>query len=71
MALETLLIAAAEKKIDTCAIGGFIPEKYNEILQLTDKGLNACIVAAVGYRSPEDVNQFLPKVRIPEKDLFF
>jgi len=28
-------------------------------------------VAAVGYRSPEDRNQFLPKVRIPMDELFF
>ncbi len=71
MALETLLIAAPEKQIDTCAIGGFMPDKYNEILGYPQKNLNACVVAAVGYRSPEDQNQYLPKFRIPEEDLFF
>jgi len=71
MALENLLVAAAEKKIDSCPIGGFIPEKYNEILEYKDKNLNTCVIAAVGYRSEKDQNQYLPKFRIPEKDLFF
>ncbi len=71
MALETLLMAAPERKIDTCAIGGFVPSKYNEILELESQKLNACVVAAVGYRSAEDRNQFLPKVRIPMDELFF
>jgi len=71
MALESFLIAAAEKKIDTCPIGGFIPEKYNEILGYKDKGLNACVIAAVGYRSEDDLNPELPKFRVPKKDLFF
>ncbi len=71
MALETLLIAAAERKIDTCAIGGFEPEKYNEILGYENMNLNACVVVAVGYRSGEDLNQYLPKFRLPEDELFF
>ncbi len=71
MALETLLLAAAELKIDTCAIGGFMPEKYNEILDLDKQNLNATVIAAVGYRSAKDKNQFLTKFRLPEEELFF
>jgi len=70
MALETLLLAAAEEKIDTCAIGGFIPEKYNEILNLKKQNLNTAVLCAVGYRSEEDLNQFLPKFRLPMDELF-
>ncbi len=71
MALETLLMAAPERKIDVCPIGGFIAEKYNDILEYDEKALNACVVAAVGYRSPEDSYQFLPKFRMPKEELFF
>ncbi len=70
IALETLLLAAAELRIDTCAIGGFVPDKYNEILGLDKQNLNASVIAAVGYRSNEDKNQFLKKFRLPIDELF-
>ncbi|MDF0708216.1 NAD(P)H-dependent oxidoreductase [Flagellimonas okinawensis] len=70
IAFGNLMQAAAELKIDTCPMEGFEPEKYNEILGLNEKNLNAAVVLAVGYRSEEDATQHLPKVRKSKEELF-
>ena len=70
LALGNLLNAAAELKIDVTPMEGFEPEKYNEILGLTEKGLQATLVCPIGYRSSEDAAQFNPKVRRPMEDIF-
>ncbi len=70
IALANLLVASAELKIDTCPMEGFEPDKYNEILGLKEKGLNASVVVAVGYRSTEDKIQFATKVRKSKETLF-
>ncbi|NJB72227.1 nitroreductase [Saonia flava] len=70
LALGNLLNACAELKIDACPMEGFEAEKYNEILGLTEQGLNAAVIAPVGYRSQEDQTQFRPKVRKPLNELF-
>jgi nitroreductase len=70
LALANLLNAAAELKIDVTPMEGFEPEKYNEILGLNKLGLNASLVATVGYRHEEDATQHYPKVRKPLDELF-
>ena len=70
IALANLLVASAELKIDSCPMEGFESEKYNEILGLADKGLNASVIVAVGYRSAEDKTQFATKVRKVKEVLF-
>jgi nitroreductase len=70
IALTNLINAAAELKIDVTPMEGFDNQKYNEILGLTELNLNACIVAAIGYRSNEDLTQNLKKVRKTTEDLF-
>ncbi len=70
LALGNLLNAAAELKIDVTPMEGFEPEKYNEILGLNALGLNASLVAAVGYRHEEDTTQHYAKVRKPKQELF-
>lgn len=70
IAFGNLMQAAAELKIDTCPMEGFEPEKYNEILGLEEKNLNAAVVLAIGYRSEEDATQHLPKVRKSKEELF-
>ena len=70
IALSNALNACAELKIDSTPIEGFEPEAYNKILGLAEKGLNASVVLAIGYRSEEDVNQFTKKVRKPLDQLF-
>lgn len=70
LALGNLLNAAAELKIDVTPMEGFEPEKYNEILGLNKLGLNASLVATVGYRHEEDATQHYAKVRKPIEELF-
>lgn len=70
LALGNLLNAAADLKIDVTPMEGFEPEKYNEILGLNELGLNASLVAAVGYRHEEDATQHYVKVRKPKQELF-
>ncbi|WP_299840267.1 NAD(P)H-dependent oxidoreductase [uncultured Tenacibaculum sp.] len=70
IALGNLLNACAELKIDSCPMEGFEAEKYNEILNLEEQGLNTSVIAAIGYRSSEDAAQHVKKVRKPIKDLF-
>jgi nitroreductase len=70
LALGNLLNVAAELKIDVTPMEGFVPAQYNEILGLTKLGLNASLVATIGYRSDEDATQHLKKVRKSTEELF-
>lgn len=70
IALGTAMAACAELKIDSTPMEGFEAEVYNEILGLTDKGLKADVVLAVGYRNDEDDTQHHPKVRKSLENLF-
>lgn len=70
LALANLLMACAELKIDACPMEGFEAEKYNEILDLESRGLNAAVIAPIGYRSPEDQTQYRKKVRKSAEALF-
>ncbi|ETN96909.1 NAD(P)H-dependent oxidoreductase [Zhouia amylolytica] len=70
IALGNLLAAAAELKIDSCPMEGFEADKFNEILGLNEKGLNAAVIAPVGYRSEDDNTQEYIKVRKPKTELF-
>ena len=70
LVLANLLSSAAELKIDACPMEGFEPEAYNEILGLSAKGLNATLVATIGYRSSEDQTQHYAKVRQATNELF-
>lgn len=70
LALGNLLAACGDLKIDSCPMEGFDAEQYNEVLGLKEKGLNASVLAAIGYRSAEDQTQNLSKVRRPLEDLF-
>lgn len=70
LALGNLINAAAELKIDVTPMEGFEAVKYNEILGLTEQGLNATLVATIGYRHEEDVTQHYPKVRKSIDELF-
>jgi nitroreductase len=70
LALGNLLNAAAELKIDVTPMEGFIPEQVNEILGLDKLGLNACLLAPIGYRHVEDATQDYKKVRKSNDELF-
>ncbi len=70
LAMGNLLAACAELKIDACPMEGFEADRYNQILGLTERGLNAAVIAPIGYRSVTDETQMNPKVRKPLEVLF-
>ena len=70
IALANLLSATAELKIDACPMEGFDPKQFDEILGLKEKGLTVSVIAAVGYRSEDDITQYSAKVRKPINMLF-
>lgn len=70
LALANLMNAAAELKIDVTPMEGFEPEAVNEILGLKKLGLNASLLATIGYRHEEDATQHYAKVRKPKNELF-
>ncbi|WP_395050776.1 NAD(P)H-dependent oxidoreductase [Flavobacterium sp.] len=70
LALGNLLNAAAELKIDVTPMEGFNPAQVNDILGLDKLGLNASLMATIGYRHKEDATQHLKKVRKSNEELF-
>ena len=70
LALGNLMNASAELKIDVTPMEGFLPAQVNEILGLDELGLNACLIATLGYRHAEDATQHYKKVRKSNEDLF-
>lgn len=67
--LGTIMVAAAEKKIDGCPMKGFDAEAYDKILGLTEKNLHATVLFPIGYRSESDQTQHDAKVRKPLNDM--
>ena len=70
LALGNLMNAASELKIDVTPMEGFEPAKVNEILGLGKLGLNATLLATIGYRHEEDATQHYAKVRKSNEELF-
>ena len=70
IALGNLLNVAAELKIDATPMEGFEAEKVNEILGLDKFGLNAAVIATLGYRHEEDATQHYKKVRKSNEELY-
>jgi nitroreductase len=65
IALGNLMTVCAVEGIDSCPMEGFIPEKYDEILKLTKKGLKSVLLLPVGFRANDDVFADFKKVRKP------
>ncbi len=70
LALGNLLNAAAELKIDVTPMEGFDATAFNEILGLSEMGLNASVIATIGYRHDDDDTQHHKKVRKSNEELF-
>ncbi|OAD44498.1 NAD(P)H-dependent oxidoreductase [Polaribacter atrinae] len=66
IALGNLMTVCAVERIDACPMEGFIPEKYDEILNLTAQNLQSVLVLPVGFRADDCYMKDLTKVR---KDL--
>jgi hypothetical protein len=63
-ALEAALVG-----VDTCPMEGFVPEKYDEILDLPAQGYQAVVACAAGYRAASDKYASAPKVRFSSDEL--
>jgi nitroreductase len=63
LALGSFMTAASMLGIDTCPMEGIDPAKYDARLALADQGCRTIVVAAAGYRHPDDKYARLPKVR--------
>jgi nitroreductase / dihydropteridine reductase len=64
--LGTGLIAAANLQVDSTPMEGFDTEKFDNILELKEKGLKSVVLLALGYRDEEnDYMVNLKKVRLP------
>lgn len=70
IALANLIAGAAELKIDACPMEGFQVARFNEILGLDEQGLNACVIAALGYRHSDDRASARKKFRRTREELF-
>jgi len=63
LALGNLLTVCANEKIDSCPMEGFIPEKYDKVLNLQEKNLTSVLVLPVGFRAEDDIMNNQKKVR--------
>jgi nitroreductase len=70
IALSTLINTAALLKIDATPMEGFDAGMINELLGLESQGLNAAVIAAIGYRHQDDAQQHFKKVRKQDEELF-
>lgn len=70
IALSTLINSAALLKIDATPMEGFNATQFNEILGLDKLGLNAAVIATIGYRHEDDAMQHAAKVRKSNEELF-
>ena len=65
LALGNLLTVCATQQIDSCPMEGFLPKKYDEILDLASKNLEAVLLLPVGTRAEDDYMASQKKVRKP------
>lgn len=70
LALGQLLFAAGLEGIDATPMEGFDRNTIDQEFGLTEKGLKASVIVALGYRSEQDFNAILPKSRLPEEVVF-
>lgn len=71
IALGTALVAAAIEGIDATPMEGFNPQAFDELLQLSEKGLRSVSLLTLGYRDAK--NDYLAnakKVRRQKEKLF-
>ena len=65
IAAANMMTAAAMIGIDSCPIGGFLPDKVKEVLDINGKKHEVALLIAFGYRT----NPQPPKVRLPFEEV--
>lgn len=68
LALGNLLTVCAIEQIDSCPMEGFLPEKYDEILNLKNYNLTSILALPVGFRAEDCFMKDLEKVRKKTQD---
>ncbi len=63
LAMGNLLTICAAEQLDACPMEGFIPDSYDELLDLSSKGLSSVLVLPIGYRAEDDIFSGFKKVR--------
>lgn len=63
LALGVMIVAAADLKIDLCPLEYIDTNTYDAVLGFDKKNLRTCVVAAIGYRSPNDSFSLVKKTR--------
>lgn len=61
--IGNLMTVCAIEKIDACPMEGFLPHKFDEELNLTDKNLRSVLLLPVGFRAEDDLMSSMKKVR--------
>jgi nitroreductase len=69
IAIGNLMTGAAMLGVDACPIEGFVPDKFDELLNLKGKGYTSVVCCALGYRAAGDKYAAMAKVRLPEDEL--
>lgn len=69
LALGSLLTTCAVEKIDACPMEGFVPDKYDEVLNLKSQNLKSVLVLPVGFRAEDCYMKDLQKVRKETKEI--
>jgi len=69
IALGQFMACAAIMGIDTCAMEGIDPAKYDEKLGTASQGYRTVVACAAGYRAADDNNAQKPKVRYRTGDV--
>jgi nitroreductase len=69
IALGNLLTVCALEGIDSCPMEGFVPEKYDEVLELDKNNLRSVLALPIGYRAEDDVMKDMKKVRKPIEEV--
>ena len=69
IALGNLLTVCATLQIDSCPMEGFMPEKFDEVLELGKLNLQSVLLLPVGKRAEDDYMASLKKVRKPIENM--
>ncbi len=69
IALGQFMTTAAMMGVDTCALEGISPAKYDEILGLAEQGYASLVVCVAGYRAEDDKSAGRAKVRYATEDV--
>lgn len=65
IALGNLMTVCAVEKIDACPMEGFVPNKVDELLNLSKLNLKSVLLLPVGFRAEDDIMIEMKKVRKP------